>query len=122
MRGYFLLNMFQNEISNTDGTVNPQLPENFFVFRVIDPSNRPRYTKFMLGYLASYQVILILISSGYKDFSSGYAGLSQSSHFTTISSHTYASHLILEVIAFSCILVQDQYLVPLFQSCFAQLM
>src|SRR4030043_275874 len=110
MRGYFLFNMFQNEISYTDGAVNAQLLEDFFVFRVIDSSNGPRYTKFMLGYLAGYQVILIPISSCYKNLSPGYAGLSQSSHFTTVTSHTHASHIILEVITLSGILVQNQYL------------
>src|SRR4030043_244202 len=98
MCGYFLLNMFQNKISNTDGTVNTQLPEDFFVFRVIYSSNSPRHTKLMFGYLAGYQVILIFVSSCYKNLSPGYAGLSQSSHFTTISSPTYAPPIILDVL------------------------
>src|SRR4030042_3328330 len=97
MRGYFLFDMLQNKVSNTDGAVDTQLAEDFFVFRVIDSSDGPWYTKFMLGYLAGYQVIFILICSCYKHLSPGYPGLGQSSHFATVASDANTSHLIFKV-------------------------
>src|SRR4030042_1384176 len=121
MGGYFLLDMFQNEVCHTNRAVNTQLPEDFFVLGVINSRDGPGHTEFIFSYLAGYQIVLIPIRSCYENFRPGCPHLSQCSYFTAVTSDTHASQLILKVFTLSAILIHHQYLVPLLQKCFTQI-